>query len=101
MSNLTPNSTYLLDLGKVYHTAEVVINGKWAGKRIFAPYTLDVSQFLQKGKNNIEIRVLPTPLNYFIGQAVAGNKHYRQFKKSEGQLMSNGLMGEVRIVKIN
>ncbi len=99
-NNLTANASYLLDLGKVYHTAEVYLNGKFVGKRIFAPYVLEVSQWLQKGKNDLEIRVLPAPLNYFIGQAAAGNKHYRQFKKSEGQLMSNGLVGEVRVLKI-
>jgi hypothetical protein len=96
LNSLNPKASYVLDLGKVYHTAEVFINGKLAGKRIFAPYTLEISQFLQKGKNDIEIRVLPTKLNYFIGQALAENKHYRQFKK--GQLMSNGLVGEVRIL---
>ncbi|MES2519249.1 MAG: glycosyl hydrolase [Bacteroidota bacterium] len=98
LNNLLSNALYLLDLGKVYHTAEVFINGKFAGKRIFAPYTLEISQFLQNGKNDIEIRVLPTKLNYFIGQSLAENKHYRQFKK--GQLMSNGLVGDVKILKI-
>lgn len=98
LNSLNPKASYLLDLGKVYHTAEVLINGKFAGKRIFAPYSLEISQFLQKGKNDIEIRVLPTKLNYFIGQALTENKHYRQFKK--GQLMSNGLMGDVKILEI-
>ncbi|MES2794885.1 MAG: glycosyl hydrolase [Bacteroidota bacterium] len=98
LNNLLSNALYLLDLGKVYHTAEVFINGKLAGKRIFAPYTLDISSFLQKGKNDIEIRVLPTKLNYFIGQSLSENKHYRQFKK--GQLMSNGLVGDVKILEI-
>jgi hypothetical protein len=98
LNSLNSKTSYLLDLGKVYHTAEVFINGKLAGKRIFAPYSLEISQFLQKGKNDIEIRVLPTKLNYFIGQALAENKHYKQFKK--GQLMSNGLVGEVKILEI-
>lgn len=52
------------------------------------------------GKNDIEIRVLPTPLNYYIGQGVSGNKPYQQFKRSEGKLMSNGLVGNVRIMEI-
>lgn len=99
LNSLNPKASYVLDLGKVYHTAEVFINGKFAGKRIFAPYSLEISQFLQKGKNDIEIRVLPTQLNYFIGQALSENKHYRQFKK--GQLMSNGLVGEVKILEKN
>ncbi len=99
MNPINSKSNYFLDLGKVYHTAEVYLNGKFVGKRIFAPYILDVSKFLMNGTNEIEIRVLPTQLNNFIEQARLGNKHYKQFKKSEGQLMSNGLVGEVRILE--
>ncbi|MEA5460940.1 glycosyl hydrolase [Arcicella sp. LKC2W] len=91
---------YFLDLGKVYHTAEVFINGKWAGKRIISPYRLAIGKYLKSGINQIEIRVLPTLLNHFIGEAVKGNPHYKQFKKSDGQLMSNGLVGEVKILEI-
>lgn len=100
MNNLDKKTTYLLDLGKVYHTAEVFINGKFVGKRIFAPYVLDISSFILKGSNDIEIRVTPTALNYFIGQGVSGNKQYGQFKKSGDQLMSNGLVGAVKILEI-
>ena len=79
---------------------DYILNGKFVGKRIFAPYVLDISSFLLIGKNAIEIRVLPTPLNYYIGQGVSGNKPYQQFKRSEGKLMSNGLVGDVRIMKL-
>ncbi|WP_435354851.1 glycosyl hydrolase [Emticicia sp. SJ17W-69] len=100
LKNIDSKTHYLLDLGKVYHTAEVFINGKFAGKRINAPYILELSEFLQKGQNEIEIKVLPTQLNNFIGQAISGNKHYRQFKKSEGQFTSNGLVGPVNILEV-
>jgi hypothetical protein len=72
--------------------------GNLQEKKIFAPYTLEISSFLKKGKNDIEINVLPPKLNYFVGQALAENKHYRQFKK--GLLMSNGLVGEVKILSL-
>lgn len=100
LKDIHPKISYLLDLGKVYHTAEVQVNGKLGGKRIFAPYILDLGKLLQKGPNKIEIRVLPTQLNNFIGQATAGNKQYKQFQKSEGQFMSNGLVGPVKILEI-
>lgn len=100
IQNYDTKTSLILDLGKVYHTAEVYINGKFAGKRIVYPYSLDISSFVKNGKNDIEIRVLPTMLNYFITQAVAGNKQYQQFKRSEGKLMSNGLVGDVKILKV-
>lgn len=98
LKDVDAKNHYFLDMGKVYHTAEVIINGKAAGKRIYAPYVLEVGEWLQKGINKIEIRVLPTLVNHFIGEAMAGNEHYKQFKKSEGQFMSNGLVGPVKIL---
>ncbi|MET3127796.1 hypothetical protein ABID42_002915 [Arcicella rosea] len=100
MNEIDSKTHYFLDLDKVYHTAEVFINGKFAGKRINAPYTLAVDKYLQRGVNQIEVRVLPTLLNHFIGEAVKGNSHYRQFKKMDGQLMSNGLVGTVKILEV-
>lgn len=39
----------LLNLGEVYETAEVWVNGEHVGVRICPPYQLDVSRFLIKG----------------------------------------------------
>ncbi|MFV8341052.1 glycosyl hydrolase [Flavobacterium sp. XS2P39] len=88
---------YFLDLGTVCFTAEVFINGKPAGKRIFAPYLLDVTSFLKSGTNLIEIHVTPGQLNGFIGNAKKGDKRYAQFKGQEDQVMSAGLIGPVSI----
>lgn len=88
---------YFLDLGTVCFTAEVFINGKPAGKRIFAPYLLDVTSFLQSGTNLLEVHVTPGQLNGFIGNAKNGDKRYAQFKGKEDQAMSAGLIGPVII----
>ncbi|WPV01945.1 glycosyl hydrolase [Mucilaginibacter sp. cycad4] len=91
------NTHYFLDLGKVYFTAEVYVNGKTAGKRIFAPYQLEITPFLVKGFNKIEVRVTTGQLNGFIGKANQGDAHYKQFKGKEDQLMSAGLVGPIFI----
>ncbi|MFN8256185.1 MAG: glycosyl hydrolase [Bacteroidales bacterium] len=90
-------SHYYLDLGKVCSTAEVYVNGKFAGKRIFSPYILDITAFLQQGTNNIEIRVITNQLNGFIGKANQGDTKYKQFKGKENQLLPAGLLGPVVI----
>jgi hypothetical protein len=95
------NNRYYLDLGKVYFTAEVFVNGKFAGKRIFAPYMLDITPFLLPGQNTIEVRVTTGQLNGYIGKAKLGDAHYKQFKGKEDQLMAAGLIGPVVIRKGN
>lgn len=49
-----------LDLGEVYVTAEVLVNGKPAGIRVAAPYKFNLSEIVEPGKNEIEIRVANT-----------------------------------------
>ena len=95
--NDNSSAHYYLDLGKVCFTAEVYINDKFAGKRIFAPYMLDITSFLIQGNNKIEVRVTPGQLNGFIGKAKKGDSQYKQFKNKEDQLMSAGLIGPVVI----
>lgn len=94
-----PSAHYFLDLGKVYFTAEVTINRKAAGRRIYAPYQLDITPYVQVGTNQIEVRVTPTQLNGFIGKAEQGDKRYTQFKNKTDQLMSTGLEGPVRVLE--
>ena len=96
-NNTNTSSHFYLNLGKVYFTAEVYINGKFAGKRLFSPYMLDITPFLQQGSNSIEVRVTTGQLNGFIGKANQGDSHYKQFKGKDDQVMSAGLIGPVAI----
>ncbi|MEP7318495.1 MAG: glycosyl hydrolase, partial [Panacibacter sp.] len=96
-NNNNTSSHYFLDLGKVCFTAEVYINSKLAGKRIYAPYLLDITTFLKQGDNKIEVRITPGQLNSYIGKAKNADAKYRQFKGKEDQLMSAGLIGPVVI----
>jgi hypothetical protein len=98
--NSNPSSHFYLDLGKVYFAADVYVNGQFAGKRVFAPYTLDLTSFLKPGENKIEVHVTTGQLNGFIGKAKQGDQHYKQFKGKEDQLMAVGLLGPVVIREI-
>jgi len=95
LAKLNPNKKYLLDLGEVNYTAEVQLNGQPVGTRLYLPYVFDISPYLKEGENYVEIKVIPTPLNHFIGRANAGEKEYRQFKGKDKDLMSQGILGPV------
>lgn len=88
---------YFLDLGKVYFTADVIINGKKAGTRLWDPYQLDITNYVKEGDNTIEVRVIPTLRNEYINEGGKGNVHYFQFKGKENTLMPAGLVGPVII----
>lgn len=88
---------YFLDLGEVYFTSEVYVNGEHTGEKIWQPYCLDISRFIKVGRNTIEVRVTPTNRNKFIGDAVSGNIKYNHFKGKENTLMPVGLIGPVTV----
>jgi hypothetical protein len=51
----------ILDLGEVYSAAEVWVNDKPCGMRLWGPYVFDVSAAMKKGENRIRIRVANLP----------------------------------------
>ncbi len=75
-----PEGRMLLDLGTVLYMAEVWINGKSAGKRLWAPFVFDITGHIRPGENNtIRVRV--------------GNLVNNSF----GQHQKSGLLGPVLI----
>jgi len=49
-----------LDLGEVYVGAEVFVNGESAGIKVAEPFKFNISQLIQPGINEIEVRVANT-----------------------------------------
>lgn len=77
----------VLDLGEVYETCEVWVNGQRAGVRICPPYCLEIGALLQSGQNRLVVEVTNT------------------LAKEQGDLFSryapqepSGLLGPVRIL---
>lgn len=60
MAQLPANKPIVLDLGRVYETAEVWINGQPVGSRIAPPYVFQVEKYLQLGLNTIRVDVTNT-----------------------------------------
>ncbi|MGZ3850949.1 MAG: glycosylhydrolase-like jelly roll fold domain-containing protein, partial [Flavisolibacter sp.] len=52
-----PGKGVSIDLGKVKYMAEVFVNGKSVGGRLWPPYVFDLTKELKPGDNKIKIRV--------------------------------------------
>jgi hypothetical protein len=78
-----------LDCGTVGVVAEVWVNGKSAGVRVWQPFTFDITGLAQPGRNRIKILVTNTMSN---GRAV--ENHAGLLPKID----VNGLHGPVRIL---
>ena len=76
-----------LELGEVFETAEVWLNGQPAGVCICAPYRFEIEQALRPGKNTLVIEVTNT-----LG------KNQRDYFSRFAQQEPSGLLGPVRLV---
>ncbi len=58
---------YVIDLHECLDTAEIWVNGKCAGKRLWSPYKLDISGLIMTGQNKLEIIVRNNLANLLMG----------------------------------
>lgn len=96
-------SKVFLDLGRVGDMAEVILNGKKLDILWKAPFRINVSGALQKGKNQLEIKVTNEWTNRLVGDrdAPAEKKVLPFYTNPFGgryQLTDSGLMGPVRLL---
>jgi hypothetical protein len=70
---------WTLDLGEVHEVAEIEVNGKPAGSRLWSPYRVDVTAVLRPGRNKVRVRVTNTGANV------------------RGQVLASGLLGPVSL----
>ena len=92
-----------LDLGRVGVTAEVWVNEKRVGERLWEPYRLDVTEYLHPGENRLKILITNSDANR---RAEADPMRYMERKLLPGggavvymDLLSlNGLLGPVELV---
>jgi hypothetical protein len=76
-----PETAIRLDLGKVGHIAEVWMNGRNCGARLWGPYVFDIGEALRPGRNEIRVRVA------------------NLINNSYGEYAESGLFGPVRLVR--
>jgi hypothetical protein len=57
LNQIPSNGKIEIDLGKVSYCAEIWINGKLVGTRVWPPYRMDITQYVTQGRNKVDIVV--------------------------------------------
>ncbi|MCT4623870.1 MAG: hypothetical protein N4A46_09635, partial [Schleiferiaceae bacterium] len=106
------NNQYILKFSEVETTAKVFINEKEAGTLWSYPYELDVSEYIQQGKNDLRVEVCNLGSNrirYMDQQGVNWKKfhninivdlNYKKLDASNWDVLSSGLNGKVELLEI-
>ena len=91
-----------LDLGEVKDIATVEVNGINCGTSWMAPYRVDISKAVKKGKNTLKITVVNTWANALLGadngtppfEGIWTNGKYRRAEKN---VLPAGLLGPITL----
>ena len=95
-------ATYQLAFDGVNAAAQVLVNGQEAGTVWCSPWTLDITPYIKKGKNRLEIRVANSLWNRLVGDASKAEadrimqQNYPLAKPTDS-LVASGLTGSVRL----
>jgi hypothetical protein len=91
----------------IREAAVVYVNGQHAGSLWHPPYRIDISAFVHRGENTIEVRVYNTAINLLAGQpprdyTALRAKYGRRFDPQDVdhlQPVPSGLFGPIRMVE--
>ena len=101
----TPGARLWLDLGNVKNLAEVRVNGQMLGTLWKTPFRIDATSALKPGANTLEVKVANLWVNRLIGDKQPGvTKTYTytavEFYKADSPLLPSGLLGPVKIMRV-
>jgi hypothetical protein len=98
-----PGASLWLDLGDVKDLAEVSVNGTSLGVVWHAPYRIDITKALKRGRNELTIKVANTWVNRLVGdqQPNAGKVTFTDVTpySASSPLMPSGLIGPVQVLR--
>lgn len=94
--------TYRIELGRVMVMAKVWINGRYAGGVWTDPYSLDITQFVEDGINEIKVSVANNWMNRLIGDAALPENRRCTYLNvnpwtKDSALQESGLIGPVTV----
>jgi hypothetical protein len=98
-----PNKAVVVDLGRVSYMAEVFVNDRLVGSRLWAPFTFDITRFVHQGSNKIKIKVGNLYLNEASVNEDLNLFIYKKIRAASGMNKPNpkdfdaGLLGPVVI----
>lgn len=95
---------YVIDLGQVNFSAEIWVNNRLAGVRLWSPYRLDITDQVQDGENHITIVAANSAAverrHTLVdeGRALGWARYWNEDNiDREGENLVSGLLGPVRI----
>jgi hypothetical protein len=103
---------WTLDLGKVCESARVTVNGHYLGTLISAPFTVQLSNVLHQGRNELVVDVTNLATNRIADLDRRGvnwkifheinfvGRDYHPFDASKWPLRDSGLLGPVQITPL-
>ena len=97
------SASYHLAIGQPGSAAQVFVNGKEVGTIWCSPWTLDITSYVKKGKNQLEIRVANSLWNRLVGDANKPEadrimQQTHPLAKPSDKLVPSGLMGKIEVV---
>lgn len=98
-----PKGDIMLDLGNIADIATVYVNGKKCGTAWTAPYAVDITKAVKRGRNTLKIVVVNTWANALQGNDLGtppfeGIWTNGKYRRAEKELLPAGLLGPVKIV---
>ncbi|NOY59333.1 MAG: hypothetical protein GXO75_10470, partial [Calditrichaeota bacterium] len=88
-----------LDLGKVQYMAEIWVNGKKAGERLWPPFTYDITKFVHTGSNSLRVRIGNLVVNEMgLKDDLGELRHWGWNGPPPDAVFDAGLFGPVKIV---
>jgi hypothetical protein len=100
-----PGAKLWLDLGDVKNLAQVSVNAKPLGILWEPPFRVDVTAAMKPGANAVVVKVTNLWVNRLVGDQqpnVAKKYTYtsQQFYRADSPLLPSGLLGPVRVVRV-
>jgi hypothetical protein len=101
-----PAGESYIDLGKVMVMAKVKLNGEYVGGVWTSPYQLNITKYLKKGKNELEVEVVNNWMNRLIYDKKLPEEEKItwqtvSYNHPDTPLQSSGLLGPVEIESYN
>ncbi|MGQ9590332.1 MAG: glycosylhydrolase-like jelly roll fold domain-containing protein, partial [Planctomycetota bacterium] len=104
-AHLAPGTRLFVDLGRVGYCAEVWLNRKLAGVRVWPPYRVEVTAFAREGENRLEVVVanlLANRMRWDIFHDVVGVEWNRKWHDGnivrDAWCLASGLLGPAEVV---
>ena len=101
------DSRLSLRLPEVCYAAEVAVNGQSAGRILWAPHELDITDFLMVGGNHLIVSVSNSLVNQVLDKGVIAEAQVKDWvavyfkicKEFMAESLRSGLIGEIQVVR--